>query len=61
MFCRAFLRADVASFEDFKSCDGDRLKLVLQAKLKSETRKYIVNDGDIITFYSLEASAGAYE
>jgi ribosome-binding ATPase YchF (GTP1/OBG family) len=48
---RHFLRGEVIPFADYQRYGGDRLKLMMDAKLKSETKKYIVNEGDIIEFF----------
>jgi len=42
----------VIAFSDYERYKGDKLKLLIDAKLKSETKKYIVNDGDIIEFFT---------
>ncbi|KAJ1433989.1 hypothetical protein B484DRAFT_446981, partial [Ochromonadaceae sp. CCMP2298] len=47
---RNFIRGDVVSYEDFRRYKGDRLKIMIEGRLKAETKKYIVNDGDIIDF-----------
>jgi ribosome-binding ATPase YchF (GTP1/OBG family) len=49
---RTFLRADVIGFTDFEEFRGDRLKLMMEGKLKNETKKYIVNDGDIVEYFT---------
>ena len=49
---RHFMRGDVIAFSDYERFNGDRLKLMIEAKLKNETKKYIVNDGDIIEFFN---------
>ena len=46
------MRGDVIAFSDYERFNGDRLKLMIEAKLKNETKKYIVNDGDIIEFFT---------
>ena len=48
---RQFLRGEVIAFTDFQRYGGDKLKLLMDAKLKTETKKYIVNDGDIIEYF----------
>lgn len=48
---RSFLRGEVVSFNDFHFHGGDRLKVMMEGKLKAETKKYVVNDGDIIEFF----------
>ena len=48
---RNFLRGEVVSFNDFHFHGGDRLKVMMEGKLKAETKKYVVNDGDIIEFF----------
>jgi len=45
---RNFIRCDIVAFEDFHKCNGDKVKVILEGRLKSETKKYVVNDGDII-------------
>eukprot|EP01039_Chlorochromonas_danica_P010346 gene10344-11454_t len=47
---RYFLRAEVISFDDYKEFEGDRVKLALEGKIHSQGRKYVFNDGDIVTF-----------
>eukprot|EP01032_Pedospumella_encystans_P009083 gene9083-10725_t len=49
---RNFLRGEVIAFADYERYKGDKLKLLMDGKLKSETKKYIVNDGDIIEFFT---------
>eukprot|EP01036_Dinobryon_divergens_P026346 gene26346-34980_t len=44
---RNFTRCDLVSFHDFQLCNGDKVKIILEGRLKSERRKYVVNDGDI--------------
>ncbi len=39
-------------FADYERYKGDKLKLLMDGKLKSETKKYVVNDGDIIEFFT---------
>ncbi len=39
-------------FADYERYKGNKLKLLMDGKLKSETKKYIVNDGDIIEFFT---------
>lgn len=46
----------MVGFEDYAANGGDRLKIRMAGKLKSETRKYVVNDGDIVEFFSHETS-----
>ena len=48
---RNFLRAEVISATDYQRYGGDKLKLMIDGKLKSETKKYIVNDGDFIEYF----------
>jgi ribosome-binding ATPase YchF (GTP1/OBG family) len=48
---RNFIRGDVVSYADFRRYNGDKLKLMIDGRLKAETKKYIVNDGDIIEFF----------
>jgi ribosome-binding ATPase YchF (GTP1/OBG family) len=48
---RHFLRGEVIAFADFQRYGGDKLKLMIDGKLKTETKKYIVNDGDIIEYF----------
>ena len=47
---RKLIRGEVIAFEDFERYSGDRVKLMMEVKIKSETRKYIINDGDLIQF-----------
>ncbi len=48
---RNLIRADVISFEDYAYHEGDLLQIRMNGKLKSETRKYVVNDGDVVEFF----------
>jgi len=48
LFYRNFIRCDIVAFEDFHKCNGDKVKVILEGRLKSETKKYVMNDGDII-------------
>lgn len=48
---RNFIRGDVVAFSDFQRFNGDKVKIMIEGKLKHETRKYMVNDGDIIEFH----------
>ena len=45
------MRGDVVAYNDFHFYHGDRLKLMMEGKLKAETKKYTVNDGDIIEYF----------
>eukprot|EP01038_Epipyxis_sp_PR26KG_P006277 gene6277-8644_t len=47
---RSLLRGDVISYDDFFAYKGDREVLHRESKIKSETKKYFVNDGDILEF-----------
>lgn len=49
------MRGDVIAFADFQRYNGDKLKLMIDGKLKTETKKYIVNDGDLIEFFTKKA------
>ena len=48
-FKKGFIRAEVISYHDFMSFEGE-LNCRENGKLRLEGRKYIVKDGDIITF-----------
>ena len=39
------------TFKDYFEYKGDKVNLILDKKVKSESKKYIVNDGDIIEFF----------
>lgn len=54
---RSFIRADVIAYEDYAANGGDKLRIRMAGKLKSETRKYVVNDGDIVEFFSHEVTS----
>ena len=49
---REFLRSEVISMEDWIDYKGDRLKLTMDRKIRNEGRKYIINDGDIVTIFA---------
>ncbi len=51
-YYRNFLRGEVIAFADYERYNGDKLKLLIDGKLKTETKKYIVNDGDIIEYFA---------
>ena len=44
----------MVAFDDYETHGGDRLKILMAGKIKSETRKYVVNDGDIVEFFAHE-------
>jgi GTP-binding protein YchF len=48
-FERGFIRAEVASYEDFIACDGEQGAREA-GKLRLEGRDYLVRDGDVIRF-----------
>jgi GTP-binding protein YchF len=48
-FERGFIRAEVVSYEDFVSCNGE-LGAREAGKLRSEGKEYVVRDGDVIHF-----------
>jgi len=47
---RGFIKAEVVSFDDFISSDGDMAKAREKGLLRLEGKTYIVKDGDIINF-----------
>lgn len=49
-FERGFIKAEVASYEDFKACGSTLTGTKAAGKLRLEGKEYIVQDGDIITF-----------
>jgi GTP-binding protein YchF len=49
-FERGFIKAEVASFDDFQSCGSTMAGAKAAGKLRLEGKDYIVKDGDIITF-----------
>lgn len=48
-FERGFIKAEVMSFEDLKSC-GTELKVREAGKMRLEGKEYLMQDGDICTF-----------
>lgn len=38
-------------FEEFQAMGGNKEKMHKDAKIKSETRNYMINDGDIVEFF----------
>ena len=48
-FQRGFIRAEVASFEDFVACGGEN-GAKEAGKLRSEGKDYVVREGDVIRF-----------
>jgi GTP-binding protein YchF len=48
-FQRGFIRAEVASFEDFVACGGES-GAKEAGKLRSEGKEYVVREGDVILF-----------
>jgi GTP-binding protein YchF len=48
-FERGFIRAEVASYEDFVACKGEQ-GAKEAGKLRVEGKEYIVRDGDVIHF-----------
>ena len=44
-----FIRAETMSYEDFVEC-GSEVEAKNQGKLRSEGKKYIVQEGDVILF-----------
>jgi len=48
-FQRGFIRAEVASFEDFVSCGGES-GAKEAGKLRSEGKEYVLREGDVILF-----------
>ena len=49
-FERGFIKAEVASFDDFMACGGTNNGVKAAGKLRLEGKEYIVKDGDIINF-----------
>ncbi len=49
-FERGFIRAEVISFDDFISCDGNMVKAKEKGLVRSEGKEYVMNDGDIVLF-----------
>lgn len=47
---RGFIRAEVISYNDFISLDGDLVRAKQKGSLRLEGKEYIVQDADIITF-----------
>ena len=48
-FERGFIKAEVISYEDFISCDGES-GAKQKGKLRLEGKDYLVKDGDVIHF-----------
>lgn len=48
---RNLIRGDVVAFDDFYRYKADKLKLLMDAKLRGEGKRYILNDGDILEFH----------
>jgi len=49
-FERGFIKAEVASYDDFIACGGTNQGVKAAGKLRLEGKDYIVKDGDIINF-----------
>ncbi len=49
-FERGFIKAEVVSYEDFRTCGSTFAGVKAAGKLRLEGKEYIVQDGDIITF-----------
>ena len=49
-FERGFIRAEVISFDDFMSCDGNMVTAKEKGLVRSEGKEYVMNDGDIVLF-----------
>jgi ribosome-binding ATPase YchF (GTP1/OBG family) len=49
-FERGFIKAEVASYEDFVACGNTLAGVKAAGKLRLEGKDYIVQDGDIISF-----------
>lgn len=47
---RGFIRAEIISYEDFKSCGGSMGEGKKKGLVRLEGKKYVVQDGDIINF-----------
>jgi ribosome-binding ATPase len=45
-----FIRAEVIAFDDFQAYEADTLKLNMDGRIKTEGRRYVVNDGDILDY-----------
>lgn len=52
IFAREFLRSEVIGYNDFMEYSGDRLRLTMERKIRNEGRKYLINDGDILAFFT---------
>ena len=50
MNVRSFLRCDVITFEDFRKFGGDFFKLNLDRKIRAQGKRYVVYDGEILSF-----------
>jgi obg-like ATPase 1 len=48
---RKFIRGDVVQWDDYFSLQGDKVMLQLEGKWKSEAKKYVVGNGDIVEFF----------
>jgi hypothetical protein len=48
---RNFIRGDVVQFDDYYEHRGDKTALLLEGKWKSEAKKYIVGNGDIVEVF----------
>jgi len=48
-FERGFIKAEVISFDDYISCNGE-LRSKEKGKLRLEGKEYLVRDGDVIHF-----------
>lgn len=48
-FEKGFIRADVISYDDYISCEGETKAKEL-GKMRSEGKEYVVQDGDVILF-----------
>jgi GTP-binding protein YchF len=49
-FERGFIKAEVASYDDFMACGGTHSGVKAAGKLRLEGKDYLVKDGDIINF-----------
>lgn len=48
--CRGFICVQVAAYDEIVSYHGDLNLLKRDRKIRQQGRKYIVNDGDVLSF-----------
>ena len=47
---RGFIKAEIVSFDDLMSCDGQMVKAKEKGLVRQEGKEYIMQDGDITLF-----------